>query len=79
MRIFTFESPHFAAQLVKGVPLEGNKYLAWLGSSSAAGVLDSNGRGQGDNTWYWEGNPAPEANNSGVDPTYSIKSVKKFF
>ena len=32
---------------MKGVPLEGNKYLAWLGSSSAVGVLDSNGLDQG--------------------------------
>ena len=47
--------------------LRDNKYLAWLGSSSAAGVLDSNGRGQGDNTWYWEGSPAPGADNSGVE------------
>ena len=57
---------------MKGVPLEENKYLVWLGSSSVAGVLDSNGRGQGDNTWYWEGSPTPGADNSGVDSGSSI-------
>ena len=42
-----------------------NKSLAWLGSSSAARMLDSNGRGQGANTLYWEGSPAPRADNRG--------------
>ena len=36
-----------AAQLVRDVSLEDNKYLGWLGLSSVVGVSDSNDWDQG--------------------------------